>query len=272
MTPSRVVSLCPSITETLVAIGGRRRLVGVTRFCVRPQGLLWGLPRIGGTKDPDVARILDLAPDLVFANQEENRREDVEALRAAGVEVDVSFPRTVAEVAPAIRAWGALLGEEAEADALAARIDAGVEALKASPPSGTFRYAYWIWRNPWMTVSDDTYVADLLALAGGVNVYGAERERYPTASPKDSLARGATVQIFPSEPYPFREERHAAEVAALFGEKTRRLFVEGDDLCWHGVRTLEGLRAARRLRVYAEEGGPNPAGSAGRGTPPAPGG
>lgn len=270
--PSRIVSLCPSITETLVAIGGRRRLVGVTRFCVRPQGLLWGLPRIGGTKNPDVARILDLVPDLVFANEEENRKEDVEALRAAGIEVDVSFPRTVAEVAPAIRAWGALLSEEAEANSLAGRIDAEVAALRDTPAPGTFRYAYWIWKNPWMTVSDETYVADLLSLAGGVNVYGAEPERYPTASPKDSIARGAAVQLFPSEPYPFREEKHAAEVAALFGERSRRLFVEGDDLCWHGVRTLEGLRAARRLRVYAGETLSSPAGSAGPETPRAPAG
>ena len=75
MDPRRVISLCPSITETLVAIGGLSRLVAATRYCVRPQGLLWGLPRIGGTKNPDVARIRDLSPDLVFANREENRRE-----------------------------------------------------------------------------------------------------------------------------------------------------------------------------------------------------
>ena len=104
--PRRIVSLCPSITETLVALGAWKRLVGATRYCVRPEGLLWGLPRIGGTKNPDIARILDLKPDLVFANEEENRREDVEALEAAGIEVDVTFPKSVAEVPDAIRAWG----------------------------------------------------------------------------------------------------------------------------------------------------------------------
>src|SRR4030095_7115018 len=111
MPPKRIVSLCPSITETLVAIGGLSRLVAATRFCVRPEGLLWGLPRIGGTKNPDIGRILALSPDLVFANEEENRIEDVDALRDAGIDVDVSFPKTVAEVAPAIRAWGSRLGE-----------------------------------------------------------------------------------------------------------------------------------------------------------------
>jgi iron complex transport system substrate-binding protein len=271
--PQRIVSLCPSITETLVAIGALRRLVGATRFCVRPEGLLWGLPRIGGTKNPDIPRILDLAPDLVFANEEENRREDVDALRAAGVEVDISFPRTVAEVAPAIRSWGRRLDERDQADALAARIEAELAALDATPAPGSFRYAYWIWRNPWMTLSDDTYVADLLRRAGGVNVYGGESERYPTTTPEDAIERGAIVHFFPSEPYPFREEKHAEEVARLFGTSARRLFVEGDDLCWHGARTLDGLRAARRLRVYARpEGGSSPGGSADRGTPPAPSG
>lgn len=252
MPPRRVVSLCPSITETIVAIGGLRRLVAATRFCVRPEGLLWGLPRIGGTKNPDVARILDLAPDLVFANEEENRLEDVEALRGAGIEVDVSFPRRVDEVPEAIRAWGRRLGEEAEGDALAGRIEEALAALRAEPPAGSFRYAYWIWRNPWMTVSGDTYVADLLALAGGVNVYGDEAQRYPSTTPEESLARGAKVHFFPTEPFPFKEEKHGAEVESLFGTAARRLFVAGDDLCWHGVRTLDGLRAVRRLRAYAE--------------------
>jgi ABC-type Fe3+-hydroxamate transport system substrate-binding protein len=270
--PQRIVSLCPSITETLVAIGGLRRLVAATRFCVKPEGLLWGLPRIGGTKNPDIARILDLSPDLVFANEEENRLEDVLALRAAGVEVDVSFPRTVAEVAPAIRSWGKRLGEEEQADALAGRIEAELAALDETPAPGTFRYAYWIWRNPWMTVSDDTYVADLLRRAGGVNVYGNERERYPTTAPEEAIERGAAVHLFPSEPYPFREEKHAGEVARLFGKPSRRLFVAGDDLCWHGARTLDGLRASRRLRVYAGEEGSTPGGSTGRETPRAPSG
>ena len=251
MAPLRIVSLCPSITETLVAIGGLPRLVAATRYCVRPQGLLWGLPRIGGTKNPDLARIRDLAPDLVFANQEENRREDVLSLREAGIEVDVSFPRKVAEVPEAIRGWGRLLGEEASAEGLAARIETELAALEFAPPPGTFHYAYWIWRNPWMTVSGDTYVSDLLSKGGGVNVFAGENDRYPVARPEESLARGAGVHFFPSEPYPFREEKHGEEVAKVFGEQARRLFVAGDDLSWHGFRTLEGLRAAKKLRVYA---------------------
>lgn len=254
MPPRRIVSLCPSITETLVAIGGLKRLAAATRYCVRPKGLLWGLPRIGGTKDPDIARVLTLKPDLVFANEEENRIEDVRALVEAGVEVDVTFPKTVSEVPDAIRRWGLLLGEgsEKEAEALARRIEEEQSALAADPPGPPFLYAYWIWKDPWMTISDDTYVADLLAIAGGVNVFGREAERYPVRTAEVSLERGADVHFFPSEPYPFRREKHEPMTERVFGKERVRLFVDGDDYCWHGARTLDGLRAMRLLRKRLE--------------------
>jgi ABC-type Fe3+-hydroxamate transport system substrate-binding protein len=209
--------------------------------------MLWGLPRIGGTKTPDIARILDLAPDLVFANAEENRREDVEALRAAGIEVDVTLPKTVAEVPEAIRRWGGKLGTADEADALAGRIEKAWKELEQRKPAAAFRYAYWIWKDPWMTISDDTYVADLLRLGGGENVYGRETVRYPTTTPGDAIARATEIHIFPSEPYPFSEEKHGLVAERLFGMAGRRAFVDGDDFCWHGVRTLEGIKAVVRL-------------------------
>ena len=210
--------------------------------------MLWGLPRVGGTKTPDVARILNLAPDLVFANAEENRREDVEALRAAGVEVDVTLPKTVAEVPGAVRHWGERLGTSDEAEAVACRIEQAMSGLQSRGPAAPFRYAYWIWKDPWMTVSDDTYVADLIRLAGGRNVFGQEADRYPTVHPAEALARQADVHIFASEPYPFSEERHGELLEKLLGTRTRRVFVDGDNYCWHGVRTLEGLKAIVSLQ------------------------
>ncbi|HEY6146692.1 MAG TPA: helical backbone metal receptor [Thermoanaerobaculia bacterium] len=249
--PRRIISLCPSITETIVALGGLKRLVAATRYCVRPQGLLWGLPRIGGTKDPRISQILDLKPDLVFANEEENRLEDVRALEAAGIAVDVTFPKSAAEVPAAIRSWGRRLGggAEGEAGALAARIDAALGALEASPAPAPFLYACWIWKDPWMTVSDDTYVADLLRLAGGVNVYARESDRYPATTPDEALSRGADVHFFPSEPFPFRADKHGAEIEKLFGTEKVRLFFEGDNLTWHGIRTLDGLALMGKLRA-----------------------
>jgi ABC-type Fe3+-hydroxamate transport system substrate-binding protein len=217
--------------------------------------MLWGLLRIGGTKNPDIARILDLKPDLVFANAEENRREDVEALRAHGMEVDVTFPKRVADVPPAIRQWGMLLAGEsrAEAEALASRIEAQRDAVLAEPAPAPFRFAYWIWKDPWMTVSDDTYVADLLRHVGGVNAFANEAARYPTTSPNEALARGAQVQLFPSEPYPFRLDKHRPLAIRLFGPGSLLLFVPGDDYCWHGVRTLDGLKRASEIRTSIRE-------------------
>jgi hypothetical protein len=122
--------------------------------------------------------------------------------------------------------------------------------------------------DPWMTVSDDTYVADLLRLAGGVNVFGPAPERYPTASPEESLARGADVHFFPNEPYAFAPARHEELTARIFGPSRRRLFVSGDDLCWHGFRTLDGLERMRELRARLPSAGD----SGDPGTPRAPAG
>lgn len=251
MQPRRVISLCPSITETLVAIGGLRRLVAATRFCVRPEGLLWGLPRIGGTKNPDIPRILDLAPDLVFANEEENRREDVEALRAAGIEVNVSFPRKVDEVPGAIREWGRKLGEESEGEFLACRIEDALAALRDEPAGGSFRYAYWIWRNPWMTVSG-TRTSPISSRSPAESTFSPGKQAAIRSPRRRWRLPAARVHFFPTEPFPFREEKHGKEVESRFGSAPRRLFVAGDDLCWHGVRTLDGLKAVRRLRAYRE--------------------
>ena len=247
MAPGRIVSLCPSITESLVCLGAGPRLVGVTRWCVRPKEALAGVEKIGGTKTPDLARIAALRPDLVFANAEENRREDVEALRAAGLSVDVTLPRTVAQVPAAIRQWGSSLEEDAAAERLAGSIEETLAELSAAPAPRPFRYAYWIWKDPWMTLSDDTYVADLLRLAGGVNAYGGATDRYPETTPAEATVREIEVHLFPDEPYPFAAARHEALAAALFPEARARLFVPGDDWCWHGARSLEGLARVREL-------------------------
>lgn len=215
--------------------------------------MLWGLPRVGGTKSPDIARILDLKPDLVFANAEENRREDVEALRAAGIEVDVTLPKTVAEVPRAIRQWGARLATSDQADPLASRLEAEIASLEEAPPRAPFRYAYWIWKDPWMTISDDTYVADLIRLAGGVNVYGDSPIRYPTTHAAEALGKKPEVHLFPSEPFPFSEDKHGAQAEKIFGAHTRRLFVEGDDYCWHGIRTSDGLKAVSVLMTLVKD-------------------
>lgn len=243
--PQRIVSLCPSITETLVEIGAGPRLVGVTRYCVRPREAVRRLPKVGGTKSVDLAAIEALAPDLIFANAEENRPEDLAAL-GRSYRLHVSVPRKVSEVAPVVRDLGVEAGEPERAAALAGEIERMRERLE-TPPARTFRFACFIWKDPWMAVSGDTYVSDLLRLAGGENVFAESDRRYPEVLPAEVLAREPDVLIFPSEPYPFGD-RHRPILESVFGRHRPMELLEGDDCCWHGARTRNGLALMDALR------------------------
>ena len=234
MADLRIVSLCPSLTETLVELGVTP--VGVTRYCIRPREDLRKVPKVGGTKNPDLDRIRILAPDLVVANAEENRAEDIAVLRQEFA-VHVSMPRTVAEVPGMVRELGIAAGRAKAADRLAAEIEAAIP----TPPATAFRFVYFIWKDPWMTVSGDTYVSDLFRHAGGVNAFAPESVRYPEVTPASVRAAGPDALFFPSEPFPF-SERHRPTIEAAFGRSTPIEFVDGDDCCWHGARTRDGLR------------------------------
>lgn len=240
----RLVSLCPSITETLIALGQAQRLVGITRFCIHPAEIVKQLPKIGGTKDPDLQKIREAQPDLIFFNEEENRKEDHEAL--CDLRIDVSYPRRVDEVPADLRRFGALVGAEAPAEQFARTLEQELAALKR-PAEPTFRFAYMIWRKPWMTVSQDTYVSDLLERAGGQNIFADESQRYPTTS-LEALGQGKPdLVLLSDEPFPFAAP-HVEEVQAALGPKPQVELVSGDDCCWHGVRSIRGVRLASKLR------------------------
>jgi ABC-type Fe3+-hydroxamate transport system substrate-binding protein len=237
--PRRLVSLVPSTTETLFALGVGDRVVGVTDFCTRPDPMPGHVQRVGGTKTPDLAAIRALAPDLVLANREENRREDVAAL-AAWTTVEVAYPRTVPEAVADIRRLGSLVGAEARAAELATDIEGRAEAVRRA--ARPHRFAYLVWRRPWMAAGQDTFVDALLALGGGRNVLRPAEGRYPVVDLADLGARRPDVVLLPDEPYPF-EPRHVDEVAAAMGPAylARCRLVSGDNYCWHGVRLLAGL-------------------------------
>jgi ABC-type Fe3+-hydroxamate transport system substrate-binding protein len=233
----RVVSLCPSITETVFALGRGDWLVGRSKFCVKPEGAVDAVPRLGGTKNPKLDAIVAARPDVVLMNDEENRKEDAEALVAAGVKVCSTFPRTVAGAADSVRAFGELL----DARAAARRICDAIEAEAGVPASRRVRFAYVIWRAPWMSLSADTYISDLLAHAGGENVFAARAERYPEVG-ADEL-RAADLVLLSSEPFPFAD-KHRGEVGLPL---ERVLLCDGERLSWHGARTPAGLAYAREL-------------------------
>ena len=222
----RVVSLVPSITETLRAWS--LDPVACTRFCEQPD-----LPTVGGTKDPDVAAIVALTPDLVVLDEEENRWEDAEALTDAGIATLTTAVRSVADVGPMMERLAGAVGAPLPGLDLPARRPIVARAFVP------------IWRNPYMTINRYTYGSSLLEHIGIDNVFGAETRRYPELILAEAAARDPDVVLAPSEPYPFshRQEVELDAVAPV-------VFVDGRDLFWWGVRTPAAVeRLAAQLRT-----------------------
>jgi ABC-type Fe3+-hydroxamate transport system substrate-binding protein len=218
----RVVSLVPSLTESIAAtrLGA---LVGATDWCTRPAGL--AVTRVRGTKNPDVKQIIALRPDLVLANQEENRSLDVQRLRAAGVPVWVTVIESVQQ---AFTSLGRLFEQ-----ALDWPVPPWLVAAEASwgrlAPLPPRRVVVPIWRDPWMVVGSRTFTGDVLSRLGLINVYGADRQRYPTVEVADIRATAPEVVLLPDEPYRFS----ADDGPEMFPGVACRL-VEGRALTWYG--------------------------------------
>jgi ABC-type Fe3+-hydroxamate transport system substrate-binding protein len=243
--PARIVSLIPSTTELLCDLGLADALVGVTVYCHEPADVLRGKTRVGGEKDPDLAKIRALAPDLVIANVEENRREDVEALRGWGIAVHVTYPRTVEGAIAMIRELGQVTGTRPRATALADELRARLEGTRAAtagrPPVRVF---YAIWRRPYMTIGADTYIHDVLAACGGANVFADAADRYPAVTLDEVAARRPDVILLPDEPFRFRPAHLAdwapyAEVPAVRNHRIH--LVDGKPFSWHGRRLADAL-------------------------------
>ncbi|MEU1282755.1 helical backbone metal receptor [Kitasatospora sp. NPDC005856] len=226
--PRRVVSLVPSLTEA-VAATAPGLLVGATDWCSHPADL--SVTRIGGTKNPDVPRILALAPDLVLANDEENRRPDLDALRAAGVPVWVTDIRTLED---AFRSLDRLLATACglprprwldEAEAAWAPVGSG----SPPPEAGGPRTVVPIWRRPWMVLGRDTFAGDLLHRLGLRLVHADHPERYPAVSLPELLACRPELVVLPDEPY-----RFTAEDGPEAFPDTPAALVSGRHLTWYG--------------------------------------
>ncbi len=244
---ARIVSLVPSLTELLVDLGLGQQLVGRTGFCIHPREVVRAIPKVGGTKDVKLDEIRRLKASHVIVNVDENRREDADALIDMGVQVIATHPQTPEDN----RALYALLGSIFARDQEAARLTGGLDdALAIDAAAGApdpVRVLYLIWRDPWMSVSADTYVANMLRLGGMEVVAANARDRYPVIADHEPAWQRADAVLLASEPYPFRE-KHLKEVQEAVGGagKTVRL-VDGELLSWYGSRAIAGIRYARQL-------------------------
>lgn len=239
---ARIVSLVPSLTEA-VAVTLPGALVGATDWCTHPADL--DVTRVGGTKNPELDRILALAPDLVIANEEENRAPDLDALRAAGLHVLVtevrSVPQAFAELARVLTACGAPGRPRWLAEAEAA----WAEPPRPKAPTTT---VVPIWRRPWMVLGRDTFAGDVLARLGADHLYAGHRDRYPRVPLDELLAAAPELVVLPDEPYRFTADDGPEAFPGL-----PCALVSGRHLTWYGPslaeapRVLsEALRAARR--------------------------
>ena len=230
--PSRVVSLVPSLTETLFALGAGGSVVGISDFCIFPEGLT--LPRIGGTKNPKIDAIRALAPDLVHMNLEENMRRHAEAIEQFAP-VFVTEPKGVRDVPTMV----AQLGEIHGRGETAAQMIRQLEAVKDALRTRAFTFAVPIWKDPWMWCGGDTYVSSLVETAGGTNVF-ASSKRYPAVALEEALALRPDIVFLPDEPYVFTEK----DAQMIRGSRVIGPF-PGHLFTWHGVRTIDGLKFLR---------------------------
>lgn len=277
--PKRVVSLVPSDTLNVAAIGCAGALVGRTDWCELPVDVVARLPSVGGTKNPRVDDVLALAPDLVLANQEENTRGDLESLGRAGVRVYIAFPKRVADGIAHLAKLARIFGVERDArDLLARGYGALRDAEAARGRVKPVRAFCPIWMQPLMTVNGDTFISDMLDLCGAQNVFADRERRYPLAAdlgrapplPRERVgdrdvryprvaidevvARAPELVVLPDEPHPFSDDDAAFFRSLDIPAAARGAVVEtsGKDVCWYGARSVEGI--ARLRAVVAAEG------------------
>ncbi|MFN0014647.1 MAG: ABC transporter substrate-binding protein [Saprospiraceae bacterium] len=233
--PRRIVSLVPSKTELLHALDLEAEVVGITKFCVSPPAWFQEKKRVGGTKTVALDKVLDLNPDLIIANKEENDREQIEYL-SKRIPVWVSDVRDLASALVMIHQVGAVCGRLEAAMYLSDRIRQAFADHRPDPGAPRPRAAYFIWRKPYMVAGGDTFIHAMLEEAGFENAFATET-RYPEVSREQLAEYAPDVLLLSSEPYPFAE-KHVDELRALCPAAHAVAMVEGELFSWYGSRLL----------------------------------
>lgn len=241
--PERIVSVVPSQTELLYDLGLDAEVVGITKFCVHPEDWFRSKTRVGGTKKLNIEKIRELKPDLIIANKEENTREQIEEL-AKEFPVWLSDITNLPGALNMIQALGQVTGQEGKANALVEEIVQGFQQLhKANTPR---RVAYFIWRNPWMSIGHDTFIHSMIQTMGWQNVL-ADRSRYPEITLEELKGYNPELVLLSSEPYPFKEE-HIAEIKATLPDAEVKL-VDGEMFSWYGSRLKKAVAYLQELAM-----------------------
>jgi len=245
---ARIVSLVPSITELLFDLGLARQIVGRTHYCIHPRKRVAAIPSVGGTKKIVMDRLKALAPTHVIVNVDENPKEMADAIADLGVAVVVTHPVTPHDNIALYRLMGHLFGREREAEDLCARLSTALDDLARTaagwPPR---RVLYLIWRDPWMTVSSDTYIARMLALVNWQTAGDQAPLRYPEITIDQGLLDSLDLVLFASEPFPFKPADVASFGTSFPGSRPARILIDGEMVSWYGSRAIQGLSYLKAL-------------------------
>ena len=241
MSYKRIISLVPSLTELLIDLGLENQLIGRTKFCIHPDKVVKLIPSIGGTKNPNIEKILALNPDLIIANKEENRKEDVQQL-SKQVKVVVTEIDTVNEALEWIIKLGKLLQVEQGSEGIVTEIK---HSMNDIPESRSVRTAYFIWKDPWMTIRNDTYIHNVMSRYNLANIF-CDQTRYPTISYEELSEFSPELILLSSEPFPFKE-KHISDLQKVCPDSTIEL-VNGEWFSWYGSRMIPAFEELNSWR------------------------
>ena len=241
---ARIVCLVPSLTEALCDLGLADRLVGRTGFCIHPAEVVKAIPKVGGTKDVNVEKIRRLAPTHLVVNIDENEKPTVEALAAFIPHIVVTHPLAPRDNLDLIRLLGGIFGAGEAAERWCAEFETAYAQLQAQPKGPPQRMLYCIWKDPWMAISADTYIARMMAELGWSVPPLPDTARYPRFDWSDALAASIDGVLLSSEPYRFTED-HADALERQIGKPVT--LVDGEMMSWYGTRSLAGLHYLRTL-------------------------
>lgn len=241
--PRRIVSVVPSQTELLHFLNLNKEIVGITKFCIHPDEWYRTKPRVGGTKQLHLEKIEALQPDLILGNKEENEHHQIEAL-AKKYPVWMSDIQSLEDAFEMIRQVGQLVGKSELANELGTAIQNDFKNLPK--PQKPIRAAYFIWRKPYMVAAADTFIHNMIQVAGFQNVF-AHRSRYPDITLEELAEAEPEVILLSSEPYPFKA-KHLAEFQQVCQSAVIQ-FVDGELFSWYGSRLLHSAAYFRNLHA-----------------------